>query len=256
MARRQLWSQAFEGIDLADKTVLDAGTGEGHFTRFLAERRPGRLVSITCLEQEIEPAKEVVGEYGDLEFQVADLTNLSTIASESFDVVGADYLIAAVSAYRPYREVDCLKELVRVLKPGGRIIVCGWEVWPTPRNETERRIRRLGHLRDAVSALWGRIPFREHPAFWVENRLAELGMPAERTVRIPDVHRDFRWLTANIRMGLDELEPGPLRDALSAKLAEQEAEVVADPSISEGFEFGALYAVVACKLSGGVLLIP
>jgi hypothetical protein len=50
------------------------------------------------------------------------------------------------------------------------------------------------------------------------------------------------------------VDPAPLRAALLEKLEELEAEVVDHPAFGPGFEFGQLYAVVACKLEGGVVL--
>lgn len=255
-ARERLWTLALEGISLAGKTVLDAGTGEGHFTRFLAAQQPARLVSITCHEAEIAPARaRLAGLACQAEFRVADLTAMPAIPADSFDVVGADFLIAAVAAYSPYREVECLRELQRVLRPGGRLILSGWEVWPEVRHPTERTIRQLFQLRAAVQRLAGIEGFREHPRHWIANRLGDLGMPPERTVTVPDIHHDFQWFITNLERLIDQIEPVDLRLALARRLTALADQLRADADVfAAGFEFGCLYAVIACKLAGGLLL--
>ena len=255
--RHALWRQAFEGIELHGKDVLDAGIGEGHLTGFLAERDPARLVAITCVPDEVPPAKARIGPRADqVEFGIADLTAMPEVPSASFDVVAADFLIAAVAAYSPYREVDCLKELHRVLRPGGRIIVTGWQASPPRRSPTEVLVCRLSKLRDGIHHLNGEEPFREHPRFWVEQRLTDLGMPPERHCDVADVHFDFTWFCRSVHKALDRMPSDELKHALEVRVDRLEAELRADPAFRSGFEFGALYAVVACKLQGAHLLMP
>ena len=255
-ARRLLWEDALRGCDLVGKRALDAGTGEGHATRFLAERRPAALVSVSAVAEDFRAAAARLGELAaNVEFRLADLTRLTGIADASFDVVFADFLIAAVSAFAPYREIECLAELVRVLKPGGRLVITGWELVGPPRDPLDQRLRLLFSLREAASRLAGEASYREHPAWWIAARLADLDTPAERTVVHPDVHRDFRWFGGQIRRLLEGLEP-PLAAALRQRLADLEAGVVDHPAFAAGYEFGALYAVVATGLRGGVRLGP
>lgn len=258
-ARRELWSRAFSGIDLAGNAILDAGTGEGYFARFLAERRvpmpTGRLVSVTCLADEIPPAQAIVGDLADrVEFRVANLVKMPEIEDASFDIVAADYLLAAVAAYSPYQEIDCLKELKRVLRPGGRLVITGWETWRDCRNSTEALVRRLMKFREALNHLAGIDPFREYPQSWIESRLADLGMPAERTVQVPDIHRDLSWAERSCRRKLEDMPACELRTALENRLEEYMAPIRSSEAIAAGLEFGRHYAVVACKLDGAILL--
>lgn len=254
-ARRQLWDQAFRGIDFAGRRVLDAGTGEGHLTRYLAEQSPAELCSITCLSAEVEPARQRVGDLAHrVTFAIHDLVSMPKVPSDSFDIVAADYLIAAVAAYRPYREIDCLKELVRVLRPGGRLVVTGWEMGDGPRHPAERPLRQLFKIREAAHHLAGNEPFREHPAFWIRDRLTELGLPPERTTTLPDVHHDLGWLVASVRRAVGAVSDAELSALLSTRVDRWENSLHEAMGPSPSLTFGRLYAVVACKLTGGIVL--
>lgn len=261
--RRRLWEDAFRGIELAGKSVLDAGTGEGFCTRFLAERRPGRLVSVTCLAEEIAPARQRIGELaGAVEFQIADLVAMPRIADATFDVVVGDFLIAAVAGYRPFREIDCIKELVRVLKPGGRLVLTGWDAASSdvangtidPFASTRRTFLELVRLREALHMLTDTAIFREHPAAWIADRLAELDMPVERTCAVADMHRSFDWLVRQIRRLIADLADESLETAFAKIVDDLESRIRTDRGLSLGFPFGRLYAVVACKLTGGIVI--
>lgn len=254
-ARQRLWREALAGVELRDKTVLDAGTGEGHFTLFLAQQRPAALVSITAAEDEVAPAIERLGHWSPrVEFRIADLSDLRAIGSNSFDFVGADFLIAAAACYSPFREVDVVRELHRVLRPGGRVLFTGWEADPAPASPTEARMRRLSVLREAIHLLAGRRGFREHPAEWVRRRLEEVGAPVERIVRIPDVHHNFLWFVDSVREAARGVGPAALACELGRQVDLLEAELANDSAFQAGVTFGRLFGVVACKVEGGILL--
>ncbi|MGL4464233.1 MAG: class I SAM-dependent methyltransferase [Planctomycetia bacterium] len=262
-ARRRLWTAAFTGVDLAGRAVLDAGTGEGWFTRFLAERAPARLDSISCFADDFSTARTNLDGLADrVEFRVADLTAMPEIASASFDVVAGDYLVAATAGLTPFREIDLVKELVRVLRPGGRLVLTGWDCRPEPRNRTEQAFVRLFQLREAVHHLAGRRPFREHPRRWVVDRLEELSVPVERVATEADVHHDLGWFLAALDRSIGELPNPLLRDALRSEVEPAASRLASDlgPAAAEhavagaGFSFGEHYAVVGCKVGGGLLL--
>lgn len=254
--RRELWRRLFDPLDLAGKAVLDAGTGEGHFTLFLAERSPARLVSISDNPDHLTEARARLGSLAPrVQFERGDATNMTAIPDASFDVVAADFLIAAVAGLYPYRETDTVKELHRVTRPGGRLILTGWEVAPGPMTRAARIMRELARLREAAHLLADHVSFREHPCHWVAARLTELGSPPERIETIPDVHRDFHWFIRQTEAALSDVEPAYLKTALSRRLRELADELDADASLAAGVTFGQLYGVVACKLANATILL-
>lgn len=257
LVRRQLWNQALEIAPVGSRCVLDAGTGEAYFTQFLAEQRPCRLVSVSCDRREFDVARNRLGSLAHaIEFMEADLTSMPHVASQQFDVVGADFLIAAVSASRPFREIELLKELCRVLRPQGQLIIVGWEADKPRDAKIDRLIRRLFAMREAAHHLAGERPFREHPAFWVENRLSEIGLAIENRIVIPDVHYDWQWFTMNVRSVAKRSPDDAIRDALVRGVNQIETELATIGTLTAGIQFGRLYAVVARKCQAKLLALP
>lgn len=256
-SRRQLWSDCLHGIPIAGKSVLDAGTGEGHLTRVLAEQSPARLTSITLRTDEIDIARQTVGHLADrVCFEVADITSMRQIADDQFDLVVADFLIAAVASYTPYREVEAVEELARVTRPGGRLLMTGWEVGEGTPTEFEQRIRQLSALRDVADRLNDRRSFREFPSSWVKSRMGNLGLAIERERTLPDVHRNLDWLSASVRRAVESLDDGELREVLLRRVDRLSNEISSDPLLEQGRRFGQLYGVLGMKVRGGALLAP
>jgi predicted O-methyltransferase YrrM len=287
-ARRERWRRAVASVPIEGRFTLDAGTGEGHSTLFLAERRPARLTSVTCRADEITPAKTRLGSLADrVEFVVEDLTGgdrsprsttrsfasisgdvdptgriqalpppigstidperSSSLRSGSFDVVFADFLVAAAAAYSPFREDVLIERLLDLTRPGGTIVITGWEASA----ETDERIlgplKRCFAFREAVHLLAGNACFREHPSSWVVRRLAGAGVEQIEKIAIADVHRDFRWFFEQTRSNIGVIADLELRRSLSDYADRLERETSARVRFESGIEFGRLYAVVATK---------
>jgi len=119
--------------DVAGKRVLDAGCGEGRFSRMLAERG-ATVTAIDLSEKMIGHARQMEdgGPLG-IDYQVKDMCDLASIQNGGFDVVVAYLSIIDVEDYE-----TALSEIARVLRLGGRFVfslihpcfsppVWGWE---------------------------------------------------------------------------------------------------------------------------------
>lgn len=102
--------------------VLDLGCGDG--TTALPEAKLGAdVLGIDIAQNLVEAGKKRAAEAGltNLTFQQGDATNLEALPDKSFDLVVS--IFGAMFAPKP---TDVTKEMVRVTKPGGRIVMGNW----------------------------------------------------------------------------------------------------------------------------------
>jgi len=102
--------------------VLDLGGGDG--TTALPEARLGADVLVVDIARNlVEAGNRRAAESGlsNCRFQEGDATNLEGLADARFDLVVS--IFGAMFAPRPF---DVAKEMVRVTKPGGRIVMGNW----------------------------------------------------------------------------------------------------------------------------------
>ena len=105
------------GID-----VLDLGCGDG--TTALPEARLGaNVLGVDIARNLVEAGNKRAADEGlsNLRFQHGDATGLTDLADDSFDLVVS--IFGAMFAPRP---ADVAKEMVRVARPGGRIVMGNW----------------------------------------------------------------------------------------------------------------------------------
>jgi SAM-dependent methyltransferase len=102
--------------------VLDLGSGDG--TTAVPEAKLGADVLGVDISSPLVAAGNARAEaegLDNLRFQEGDATDLSELDDESFDLVVS--IFGAMFAPKP---VDVAKEMVRVTKPGGRIVMGNW----------------------------------------------------------------------------------------------------------------------------------
>ncbi|NMG57266.1 methyltransferase domain-containing protein [Geitlerinema sp. P-1104] len=140
-------------------TVLDVGCGIGGSSRILAQDYGFSVTGITISPQQVQRAGELTPEGVDARFAVDDAMNLS-FPDGSFDVVWS----IEAGPHMPDKAVFA-RELMRVVKPGGRLVMADWnqrDDRQVPLNFWERPVMR--QLLDQWS----------HPAFSSIEGFAEL----------------------------------------------------------------------------------
>jgi SAM-dependent methyltransferase len=102
--------------------VLDLGCGDGT-TAVPAAKRGADVLGVDIARNLVEAGNRRAAKYGlgNLTFREGDATNLQGIADASFDLVVS--IFGAMFAPKPH---DVAKEMVRVTKPGGRIVMGNW----------------------------------------------------------------------------------------------------------------------------------
>ena len=106
-----------EGLD-----VLDLGCGDG--TTAIPEAMLGaNVLGVDIAENLVAAGNARARDLGlsNIRFQVGDASQLSELADDSFDLVVS--IFGAMFAPRP---VDVAREVVRVTRPGGRIVMGNW----------------------------------------------------------------------------------------------------------------------------------
>ncbi|WP_372619925.1 class I SAM-dependent methyltransferase [Falsiroseomonas sp.] len=102
--------------------VLDLGCGDGT-TALPAARRGAEVLGVDIARNLVEAGKRRAREAGlsNLRFEVGDACNLAGVPDRGFDLVVS--IFGAMFAPRPF---DVAKAMVRVTRPGGRIVMGNW----------------------------------------------------------------------------------------------------------------------------------
>lgn len=101
-------------------TVLDVGCGIGGSSRILARDYGFAVTGITISPQQVKRARELTPEDLEVKFLVDDAMAMS-FPDASFDVVWS----IEAGPHMPDKAIFA-KELLRVLKPGGMLVVADW----------------------------------------------------------------------------------------------------------------------------------
>ena len=155
------------GLDILPRetTVLDVGCGIGGSTRILAKEYGFDVTGVTISPRQVQRATELTPEGVTAKFQVDDALALS-FPDNSFDVVWS----IEAGPHMPDK-AKYASEMVRVLKPGGILVVADWnqrDDRQKPLNSWERIV--MSQLLDQWS----------HPAFssieGFSEQIAETGL--------------------------------------------------------------------------------
>jgi ubiquinone/menaquinone biosynthesis C-methylase UbiE len=105
-----------------DLTILDLGCGDGT-TALPAARLGADVLGVDIANNLLEAASNRAKEEDlvNCKFQQGDASDLHELADDSFDLVVS--IFGAMFAPKPF---DVAKEMVRVIRPGGRIIMGNW----------------------------------------------------------------------------------------------------------------------------------
>lgn len=115
-----------EYIPPESNSILDVGSGSGRFAiKFARDFPTAKIVAVDILEESLTNIERLKEELGlkNIETKKEDILNLS-FSNNSFDIVFSDAVIQLLPKYD-----KAVQEMVRVLKPGGRLIISVVNFW-------------------------------------------------------------------------------------------------------------------------------
>ncbi|MBP0001193.1 MAG: methyltransferase domain-containing protein [Cyanobacteria bacterium SID2] len=174
-------------------TILDVGCGIGGSSRILARDYGFSVTGITISPQQVKRARELTPEDLDVTFLVDDAMSLS-FPDASFDVVWS----IEAGPHMPDKTVFA-RELMRVLKPGGILIVADW-------NQRDDRQKPLNFWEKPV--MQQLLDQWSHPAFSSIEGFSEL---LEETGWVEGKVTTADWTEPTLPSWLDSIWQGVVR---------------------------------------------
>ena len=126
--------------DVSGKSVIDIGCGEGRFRRLLSDL--GAVVTGIDLTEPLTERARELGSDKETYLQ-GDAENLEGMADNSFDLAVSYIVLVDLLDYR-----RSIREAYRVLRPGGRFVVCNVHPMRTASNNI------VGWVRDSSGKLF------------------------------------------------------------------------------------------------------
>ncbi len=182
-------------------TVLDVGCGIGGSSRILARNYGFHVIGITISPQQVNRAQELTPPGVSAQFQVDDALALS-FPDASFDVVWS----IEAGPHMPDK-AQFARELLRVLKPGGTLVVADW-------NQRDVRATSQNGNRQLPLNFWEKPVMRQlldqwsHPAFSSIEGFAEL---LEATGWVEGTVETADWTEQTVPSWLDSIWQGIAR---------------------------------------------
>ncbi|WP_031468812.1 class I SAM-dependent methyltransferase [Sciscionella sediminilitoris] len=144
--------------DVSGSRILDAGCGNGYFSRMLADRG-AQVVGIEPADSLFAFARDTETERGQgIEYVRAELARLPELGAP-FDAVVCSMVLMAIPEWRP-----AMRACVAALRPGGQFV--------------------FAIVHPAFEGLWG--SWREHGEYRMRRYLAEYEITGQHA---PDFHR-------------------------------------------------------------------
>ncbi|MCD4785913.1 MAG: class I SAM-dependent methyltransferase [Candidatus Eremiobacteraeota bacterium] len=183
----ELLEKVFQGMEMKDKRILEAGCGAGNTTLFLLERNAAMVLAVSNHPDDLEHCRKIIpGKYrGNVELVNNDLRDLKQVEGSSVDIVTAHFLFNVVN---PFDADTILCGFNQALKPGGLLVVIDYAPFDSFVDDTSFIQRDLWNIENAISVLLaGKKMYHEYPMDWLSEhieiagfKINEVSIPLQR----------------------------------------------------------------------------
>ena len=242
--------ETLKPLVVKDVVVLDAGTGEGAMTTFLAKRiGNGAIISVDIDPNCLEATRRRLCKEDLLDkvsLHEADLRNLSFVETRSIDLVVAYGTLGPIEDYTPGGTISVLKEFFRVLKSGGFLCMTAELGMEGDMDDAQVTYMRFERLERATAELIGDSHEISWSPDWVEERPKEIGFGDIQWRRIDEgIPLDLKYLrnwSSHLRSRIHRITSLVLQTAFLKELddIERAARIF-------GFKGNPAYAIYARK---------
>jgi len=160
------------------QTLVDLACGRGGYGREVARRAGARLLGMDFAAVAVTIAAQAAEAGEPARFCVGDFTSVALVDHAADAIMIIDAIQFAES------QAAALRECRRVLKPGGRLAVTGWEALDLSDERMPERIRRTDLARDLAAAGFEQVSVTEKPGWCAAER--SLWEAALQTAPDPD----------------------------------------------------------------------
>jgi len=146
--------------------LVDLACGRGGYGLEIAARTGARLIGVDFSAEALHQARELARQLGrTAEFRVGDLARTGLDAGSADGVICVDAIQFAEQPQAAYQE------LRRILVPGGRAVLTGWEAVDGNDGRVSSRLRNVSIGNGLAAAGFDDVEVREQPA-WRDSERA------------------------------------------------------------------------------------
>ena len=177
--------------DINEKTILDAGCGDGFFANEL-KSLGSKVYGCDGSKEILKIAKQ---DFKDIEFQVQDLTKDFNYNSNMFDIIVSSLVLMDIDYLDKF-----FSESHRILKENGRLVFsivhpsffqADWE-FDENHNKIFKKIYNYLDLKTLTLNIWGETTHYHRPISWYSQTLKKAGFVIEEIKERPDNEEIFK----------------------------------------------------------------
>jgi ubiquinone/menaquinone biosynthesis C-methylase UbiE len=224
--------------DIETQSILDVGTGKGGFLPVLLKTFPG--AKITGIDPDPEVLESARQNYSGVNFMEMKAEKLN-FDDDTFDVASISMALHHLPGVK-----KGLKEMKRVVKPGGFIIIT--ETISDHLNSAQEMHKTYHHFRSQIDRLLGRFHRKTFTKDAILQLLKLADLPAQfffeqrSNVNLVKDEANLEWRVKKMRQMLEKIKGRPEYDILRPQIEE-----FREKALKYGFQPATIFLIVVRK---------